>query len=338
MKESGHTSRGVVGLMMMCALVLLMCVRAAAQSSEINFPTPVRSAEIAGAIAARDVGDPRPTTYFYTFDATPGDLLITIESVNLNGDVDLFTANNLRPLTKISLYALGANATSASKSVFLRRRESLILRIEARSPNDDAGTYRIRFSGSFEPASGDIAAAPETPAVAASATRIDKNVRRVTSVGGRIEEPKDEANAAANTEKNVPPEKVAEKEPIAAIKAQPSTLPKIESRNSSTSSTARARRGGARRSSRSSTARAKPTSVENNNAAPASTAAATEAKASPPLGARLIIEMRDGMKTERYMSAIRRVTVNNGQLIVITKDGKVERLLMSDVLRMAIEP
>ena len=55
-------------------------------------------------------------------------------------------------------------------------------------------------------------------------------------------------------------------------------------------------------------------------------------------GPRLIIETRDGMKVERYMTTVRRVTVEYGQLIVVMKDGKVERQPMSNVLRMAIEP
>jgi argonaute-like protein implicated in RNA metabolism and viral defense len=44
------------------------------------------------------------------------------------------------------------------------------------------------------------------------------------------------------------------------------------------------------------------------------------------------------MKVERYMTTVRRVTVEYGQLIVVMKDGKVERQPMSNVLRMAIEP
>ena len=44
------------------------------------------------------------------------------------------------------------------------------------------------------------------------------------------------------------------------------------------------------------------------------------------------------MKVERFMTTVRRVTVENGQLIVITKDGKIERQLMANVLRMSIEP
>ncbi len=87
---------------------------------------------------------------------TPGDLTFTVESKNLNGDVDLFTATGLRPLAHVSLYA-GEGATTVSKSIYLRRRESLILRVEARSANDDAGSYRISFEGAFEPIIGGIA-------------------------------------------------------------------------------------------------------------------------------------------------------------------------------------
>jgi hypothetical protein len=31
--------------------------------------------------------------------------MITVESSNLNGDIDVFTATTLRPLSKIKLYA-----------------------------------------------------------------------------------------------------------------------------------------------------------------------------------------------------------------------------------------
>ena len=58
-----------------------------------------------GSIAARDLGDSRLTDHFYAFTGTPGDVLITVKSNNLNGDVDLFTASSLRPLMKFTLYA-----------------------------------------------------------------------------------------------------------------------------------------------------------------------------------------------------------------------------------------
>jgi hypothetical protein len=111
----------------------------------------VRSNTVFGSIAARDLGDARLTDHYYAFTGTPGDLLITVQSNNLNGDVDVFTAGTLRPLLKLTLYA--EIATPVTKGIYLRKREDLILRVEARSPNDDEGTYRLSFGGSFEPMS-----------------------------------------------------------------------------------------------------------------------------------------------------------------------------------------
>jgi phage terminase small subunit len=44
------------------------------------------------------------------------------------------------------------------------------------------------------------------------------------------------------------------------------------------------------------------------------------------------------MRVERFMNTVRRVTVENGQIVVIMKDGKVTRHPMANVTRMAIEP
>ena len=66
-----------------------------------------------------------------------------MQSQNLNGDIDVFTAGTLRPLLKLTLYA--EIASPVTKGIYLRKREDLILRVEARSPNDDEGTYRLTF-------------------------------------------------------------------------------------------------------------------------------------------------------------------------------------------------
>src|ERR1041384_2280107 len=137
-----------------CVLVFLFLVATsvAAQSIDPNAPSPVRSNTVTGRIAARDLGDARLTDHYYAFTGTPGDLLITIQSTNLNGDIDVFTAGTLRPLLKVTLYA--EIGTPVTKGIYLRKREDLILRVEARSPNDDEGTYRLSFGGSFEPMPG----------------------------------------------------------------------------------------------------------------------------------------------------------------------------------------
>ena len=116
--------------------------------------------------------------------------LITVKSNNLNGDVDLFTAGSLRPLMKFTLYA--ENSSPVTRAIFLRKREDLILRVEARSPNDDEGMYHIRLGGSFQPIAGDDPLAEAhnpTSDSATSATSRGTGSRRVSSVGARIAEP-----------------------------------------------------------------------------------------------------------------------------------------------------
>jgi hypothetical protein len=175
----------------LAAVALLLLLFAAAplraQSGEASLPTPVFNNDISGRIAPRDVGDPRRTRHFYTFRGTEGDLVVNLETSELIGDVDVFTATTFRPLLKFTLFGDAARLT---KSFYLRKDETLILRVEARAVGDAEGTYRIRFEGSFAPAPAGLAGAtePVAPTLSASESR-GKNVRRVTSTGARIAEP-----------------------------------------------------------------------------------------------------------------------------------------------------
>src|SRR5712691_5624620 len=96
--------KGMLGHVLVAAFVLTAFGSAFGQSTEQDTPTPIRASDINAAIAVRDLGDPRLTRHFYIFTATPGDLLISVEGKNLNGDVDLFTSIGFRPLAKIGLY------------------------------------------------------------------------------------------------------------------------------------------------------------------------------------------------------------------------------------------
>jgi hypothetical protein len=201
MKLSGTRSKTFARACASLALfVLSTALCADAQSSLLEAPTPVTGDEIAGRIPALDVGDARLTRHFYTLNARPGDLEVTVTTSNLEGDIDLFSASAMRPLTKVTLY--GGSDTTVARTVFFRRDETLILRVEARSSNDADGTYRIRFGGTFV---ASTAPAPEGPARAAessstSAPAARQSARgsyRVNSVGARIEEPKTEVVAAA---------------------------------------------------------------------------------------------------------------------------------------------
>ena len=303
--------------------LFLVATSVSAQSIDPNAPSPVRSNSVSGRIAARDLGDARVTDHYYAFTGTPGDLLITVQSNNLNGDVDVFTAGSLRPLLKLTLYA--EIGTPVTKGIYLRKREDLILRVEARSPNDDEGTYRLRFGGSFEPIFGgpDIAEA-ETPATEPGTTT--PGTRRVTSAGARIKEPEPPVTEVAASPT---PEPTPEAKPVETPAATPERSPEVETERPGPTRTTRGRRPAGRRpaprtrdTAASETPAPKPPPVEPE----------------PEVGPRLVIETSDGTLINRSMSTVRRVTVENGQVVVVGKDGKIERILLANVVRMSISP
>jgi hypothetical protein len=374
----------------LAALVAVMLTATAfAQSIEPNSPTPVISNEIAGRIAPLDIGDARMTRFFYTFNGLQGDLELTVESYNLDGDIDIFLGSNLRPLTKVTLYA-GTSLTKAAKTVYLRREEPLILRVQARTPNDAEGTYRITFGGAFRPAdrfvNNDAASSGETLAASPTPTparRADKKVRRVTSAGARIEEPVVEV---AKEE----PEKVEETPPAVAPKTSPPARPRPARNRAGTRGNARTQTS--RRTSPSTSSgetekseapktedsktesdaeagersdtgaeekpatakpeRARPvrvprarnsrnTSTARRTTPPAETVPTSPEETPAPPAApspRLVLVMRDGETFERDMSSVRRVTVEKGMIVIVSKTGRIERQPMAAVLRMSIEP
>jgi hypothetical protein len=322
--------RRLVALFSTFLLLLLISAGAHAQSTNIEYPTPVRSGEISGTIAPRDLGDSRLTRYFYLFTGMPGDLVITAESRNLEGDVDVFTMGTLRPLAKISLYA-GSTRSGGMNTIYLRTRESLILRVEARTPNDNEGSFRVNFTGAFEPVSRDVPDPEPVVPTLSDASGATKG-RRVTATGARIEEPAPVATTRPGTETNTPAE--------TTTGSPTGETPTAETPATAEAGTPQPAAPGTprnRRSRNSRNARSRPATTARSVPTPAEPAAATPA-VEPASGPRLIIETKDGMRVERYMTTVRRVTVQGGQIVVVTIDGKIERQPMSNVLRMAIEP
>lgn len=314
-------------------LFLLTATSALAQSTDPSAPSPVRSNSVTGSIAARDLGDARLTDHYFAFSGTPGDLLITVQSKNLNGDIDVFTAGSLRPLLKITVYA--EIATPVTKSIYLRRREDLVLRVEARSPNDDEGTYRLFFGGSFEPiVGGPEIAEGETPTTETPVARTP-GTRRVSSVGARINEPTpppSEVAAVPTTE--APPEPKAEPSPEATPVESPS--PEAEKRmpeykRPTPSRSTRTRRPAGRRSAPAPTPKDTVATAEEEKPKP-------PAEPEPELGPRLVIETNDGTLINRSMSTVRRVVVENGQVVIVNRDGTINRVLLANVVRMSISP
>jgi hypothetical protein len=284
------------------------------------------------------------TRHFYAFEATPGDLLVTVNSRNLNGDVDIFTAITFRPLTKISIYA-NTIPPEVTKSLYFRTRQILILRVEARTPDDDPGAYRITFGGSFQPFSGGIPVA-ETSDESSETAQADKKTKRLSSVGATIEAPP----AEVKPEEVKAPETLAEKPP-----EETPTVKKSEPKPKTTRTTpTRSSRGRTPRTTRpkpaqteatktettkTQTKETKPAGVEGEEkTAEKKPAEKPTTQEAPPAGARLIIEEKDGTRIDRPMSTVRRVIIEGNVIVIVLKNGRTERIPMSDVARMAIEP
>ncbi len=59
--------------------------------------------------------------------------------------------------------------------------------------------------------------------------------------------------------------------------------------------------------------------------------------ADPLAGVRLIVTLKDGSNFERPMSDVLRFTANRGTLLVIGKDGKIVRYLLTDIASITMQ-
>jgi len=333
---------------LVCAITLV----ALGQSSDQSLPTAVLTNEINGRIPALDLGDARLTRHFYAFEGTPGDLLITIDSKNLNGDIDIFTAVTFRPLMKTTLYA-SSQSGEVVKGLYLRTRQVLILRVEARTPNDEEGSYHVRLGGTFAPFSGGIPVAESSEATSENVPA-NRGNKRLSSVGATIAEPIE--TPAPNPASKSVAEKPSE-DTGAATKATASGKKRPPSRRATTAGNSRGRTRPVRpkpaatdtaapKTSEAKTEESKTeapgtesTKKETGDASAEKTdTAKSKAQELPAPGAHLIIESKDGTRIDRPMSTVRRVVVEGGLIVIVLKTGRIERVPMSTVNRMAIEP
>jgi hypothetical protein len=346
------------GVVLVALLLGIFAAVAVGQSTDVAAPSLVRTDNVVGTIQARDLGDARVTDHFYAFTGTPGDVLITLDSRNLNGDVDVFTLSGLQPLLKFTVYA--GSSSPITKSIYLRKQVDLILRVEGRTPNDDEAVYRIHFGGSFAP----MTSAPwvsesdnETqPAVSTGGPA--KKGRRVSSAGARIDEPPSEV-AEAPTPEPTPDAGAAESveaaPKTAAVKPKPGNsrvrrpVTRPVTKKTRPSETAKAEESAAANdetktpaenpeSEPTTPARKRPTRRSPTARTPKVTPAPAPPQEPEESGPRLLIETNDGTLVDRYMSSVRRVTVENGQVVVVGKDGKIQRIPLATVVRMTISP
>ncbi len=314
----------------------------AAQSTNQELPTPVLSNEINGTIVPLDLGDSRFMRHYYAFEATPGDLMVTVNSRNLNGDVDVFTAVTFRPLTKITIYA-GTIPPEVTKSLYFRTRQIVILRFEARTPNDDAGNYRITLGGSFQPFTGGIPVAENVPTETEPDKRADKNVQRLSSVGATIPRPPGEVAVEEPKPAETEVVKPVEEKPVTPAPTARRNTPRTPRRNPRGRTPPRTTPPTPPKTETTKTETEQP-KAEEEKATPTEETKAEEKPATekPSIkegaGARLIIEQIDGTRIDRPMSTIRRVIVETNAIVIFLRTGRIERIAMSSVARMAIEP
>lgn len=363
----------------LCAL-FVFCVfvfSVKAQSINQNFPTPITSNEITGKIPARDIGDARLTNYFYVFNGKQGDIFINVVTSNFNGDLDVFTAENLKPLTKITVYADVAESETG-RVIYLRQPEKLILRIEGRSPNDDAAVFRIKFAGSFEPVTLTAEnTAPEMPEVK---TENQTDVR-VNSVGTIIEikpkatpkpketvakkETKTEAEkpeTKAEAQKENKEKKDSEREVVTNRKTETESEKFEENQNQSapkvviTDEFAKKETSSGEKDITNEKKENVSETKEDKNDLEKENIEASEVKketvskeakktkkivkpVSPVelVNVKLVILFKDGSRIERAMSEVLKVNVDKGILTVISKDGAIARYSILEIAKMTIE-
>jgi hypothetical protein len=325
-------------------LLILFAFPVFAQSTNESFPTPVNAAEVSGTIAARDIGDSRLTRHFYTFFAENGDLNLNIETANFDGDIDLFEAGTFRPIAKITV-AAGGDASKTSRIVYFRQRERVVLRIEGRTLVDEAARYKINFSGSFAAATG-LPAPPDDLTPKVERKPGEDVVARVNSAGAIVE---------------VLPSKKPAPKPVEEKKEVETPRPEPPARTARTPRTRRTPPANRRTnpppqtestpdiSSETTAAEPKPTPAPRRTRQPRqprtprqpAARRTTETPSTPqpdPLASvRLTIQLKNGEQIERPMSDIFRVSVDKGQLTVITKNGKIERYNLLEVAKFSIE-
>lgn len=353
-------------------IVFTAVTSAFAQSSDQLFPTPVRTTEITSSIKARAIGDPRLTTYYYTFEGRQGDVFINVQSKNFTGDIDVYVMPGQVPMTKIVVYG-DQPETETGRVIYLRKPERLLLRVQGRSPGDEDASVRIKFAGSFAASQLDDSGAPDVPKVESTA----ETTVRVNSVGTILEvipkatptpaavaersdevvadEPKSDAKIeeekdAAKKEEAAATEPVTVSRRVEVLVTDPVKPEETAKKTSPRRTTARNRR-----TRPASTPKTEEKAVEEPAAEKAAdsppprtttrssrrrTAAAKppeEPQSDPMANIRLVVYFKDGSTIDRPMNEVLRFSVERAVLTVISKNGTIGRYNMSEVARVSIE-
>lgn len=334
-----------------CCLALFLANYSFAQSASVEFPTAVSTNEIKGTIQPRDLGDARLTTFYYTFGGAQGDIFINVSAKNFVGDIDVYSAEGLRPISKISFYG-DSDLSETGRVIYLRKPDKLILRVQGRTPDDNPASFQIKFAGSFVAVEDDGEnRQPELPTVKKdNATGI-----RVNAVGTIIEEkPTPEAKETAAEGKKVetetPEKKTKDEAPQNVItenlenkraedenrKISEESANAVEKKSAETPAKAKTNSAVSRRNTRR-TAPLKKTTAGKTIETAAEPIKPPETAANPLENVHLVVLLKNGEKIEFPMTEVFRFSLNNGVLTIITKDGKIIRHPIIDVQKMTVE-
>ena len=333
-----------------------------AQSTDQLNPTPITTNQINGQITARDVGDSRRTSYYYLFTGNRGDVFINVVTRNINGSIDIFTLNGLSPKTKITLFADNPDGETG-RIVYMRESEILILRIQGKTPNDEPGTFQIKFAGSFAPVAG-IANSDGEPEVGGNTT----GAVRVNSVGTIIAEaapPKVDVPQTEDAEKIAVNATVDDPADAGAGKEDPAERP--EALETPATAVAEGKRAvntqkaptvivedpfgegktdalntevPARKEVTVSITDSKPersalvTITRNREEEPPAAEATLEERLAR---VQLRVTLKSGGSFIRPMNEVLSVNVIRGVLTIVTNDGRIQEFSILDVEKMSIE-
>lgn len=372
--ERNRTVKLAIATLCVGFAIALAAVSTNAQSTDQAFPTAITESQVTGIVKARDLGDPRVTTYYYTFNGLQGDLFVNVVTKNLSGSVDIFALDGMRTLSNIVVYADKAQSETG-RVIYLRKPEKLLLRVQGRSPNDDPAEFQLKFAGGFEAATptrdeppvpkvtslgdndsgvkvnsvGTIVAVTPKPRPTPKPTSADA-AKASANVESRSE-PKDERKPAKSDGKELNKTADASVEAVSTDSKEPTNAPSQSlptnrrSNRKKTDQVAKSEPSGARNTSSSDEKKASQAVNDKNRAAVNDASAkrdsaikeAPVATANPLANVKLVILFKDGTKVERPMTEVFRFTADQTTLTVISKNGRVSKFSILEVTSVTIQ-
>jgi len=133
-------------------LLLMGSLAVAGQGTDVSSAVRVVAPNIVATISPRVAGDPRTTEHFYRIKVLQGDLYLNVVHRNFKGDVDVFSGDGRRPLSKMTILE-SAEQREIGRVIFVRSPGELIVRVEGRALGEALGEYRLKLGGSSFPRS-----------------------------------------------------------------------------------------------------------------------------------------------------------------------------------------